>query len=150
MKIDYKLSQEPQHVIDDIDTLLKECWTATGHNDAGELEMLSRASIQLPTLLNGLGYYLAVAENEMDLAKDMKEYELSTRVENLLKSSDIAVNKATIEVENSDEYREVVKDYYESKKTYRLLKLKYDSVSKSFDGLRSRLSVIKNDIQRET
>lgn len=148
MKLEYYIEDEPQRVLDDINTILRECLSATGLNDAGELETLSRASVQLPALLNSLGYYLAIAEIEMDTAKDKMDYERDKRIEKLLHDTDLPYNKAEVAVKTSEQFRDIVRSYLKKKKTYRLLKLKYLDVDRSFEGQRSRLSVIKNDLRR--
>ena len=146
MKVDYNVTKEPQEVVSDIDETLREAWTAL--DKPHETDVLSKAVLELPTLLNGLGYYLSVAEAERDEAKDTLEYTRDKALLQILNSSKIAKNRAELEVVTSEEYRSHMEHLLSTKNDYRLLKNKYDAVSKSFEGMRSRLSIIKEDPRR--
>ena len=142
---DYNVTKSPTEIVASVDEVLLKAWSAL--DKPRELYELSRSILELPTLLNGLGYYLAMAESDMDKAKDVMEYEEKKAVEEELKVKGVAVNRATIKVSISDKQRKLVEDFFERKREYRVLKNKYDSTSKSFEGMRSRLSVIKKDVE---
>lgn len=161
LNINYKVRKEPQQIVEGIDTILKDCYLALDKEN--ELAVLSKAIVELPTLMNGLGYYLAEADANRDDAKDERDHYLDTEILKLMKDGHV-VNKehpeekmpiqglsktqAESTVKVSSDYRMKQVKYLEAERIYKRLNQKYKAVDKSFEGMRSRLSIIKQEQER--
>lgn len=133
-------------ILEDIDTLTKEAYATTGKPQ--EVEIKSRAVSDIPALMKGLGYYLADAELDAALAKDDLEYmKLKKEKEVIDGGKSVAVAERTAGTD--DELIQAKERLRKAQHNYKVLKLQYDSTDRQFEGWRSRLSVIKNDIRNE-
>lgn len=152
VKYNHRLS--PQETLNKIDVLLSKVIKAREANDGSEVEVTSKAVEDIAMLMGTLGYYVAEADADRDDRKDERDHYLIGAVIDYIKHnpdpetnkppSDTAASKAVMK---STPYREKQVNYLEAERIYKRLNKKYQSVSKAFDGMRSRLAVVKGDMK---
>lgn len=107
-------------------------------------ETLSALILRLALLYSDLGDLVTTAEFEMDSIKERYDYDVAKRTLELVEGG-LAVNRADLQAKQ--EYRQGFRDQLKAKNDYGMLKRKRESLERVLDATRSRLSLIKSDIQ---
>lgn len=115
-------------------------------------EMLSAIILRLSIKSSTLGELVTESENAMDRAESFYKHKIDTRTLDLRTETDSETGKkyavGVAEVLARVEVEEDKETYLERKRVYQTLKRKREDLEKVIDAARSRLSLIKGDIQR--
>lgn len=134
-------------ILNDIDSVVRDAYKAVKSDDGSEVQILSKAVVEIPILMNGLGFYVAEADSNVGDTKDERDHLLDTEVLQYMKTHETSKTEAESQIRVGENFRFKQTKYLEAERSYKRLKYKWVSVDKTMDGLRSRLSVIKRETE---
>lgn len=134
------MNKTAEQIVAEVDDLVRDVWNAWD-----DPETLSGLILKLSVLYAPLGNYLAQARDEERKMDTYIKYHFANHKRSHIEHGDsvaLAETKARTELENQ------YKDQDFAANRIDILKLKREDVEKLIDAARSRLSLIKGDIQR--
>lgn len=135
------MNKPSDQVVTEIDDILTVVW-----NSLDNPEELSRQLLRMTVLYAGIGNYLVEArDEERTLDRDYKGYIYQAQKKWRDQGK---VTVAEAEGQAFREHRTDLDTLNHAKKRVDILKLKREDVERNIDAIRSRLSLIKGDIQR--
>lgn len=134
-------AQSNEELLKSIEAKAREVWK---HKD--DPETLSKLLVDLSVLNWGLGQWLSDADDAERTLKTELDYQRAKIIKTLTGAGD-SIAKA--EVEATLNLQDKRKEYNEVKHGLELYKLRRKDTEKIMDALRSRLSLIKQDIRNE-
>lgn len=154
MKLTYTPELEPDQLVEELQALQSKCIQLSKTSNPAELEYLSVTLVSLPKKLGEFGWYLSEVESDLEEVKEDRDRIYDEEVMKLLRSTDpdtnktYAANKAEKIARLSDEYQGMQQEYLRVLRTQKTLKRKYEAYNKFFDGVRSRVGIIRADSER--
>lgn len=135
------MDKTPEQNVEQVDELVKQIYTQLDNP-----EYLSRSVLALSVLYAGLGNYLVEARDQervLDVAYKVEFGRVKLKYVKEGDSATIAESRARLDLVGFAE------NILAANKRVDILKLKREDVDKLIDAARSRLSLIKGDMQRQ-
>lgn len=145
--VNFNVRKDAQELLTEIDRVIADCYRAV-KTEADEPQTLSKALVEIPILLNGFGYWVAEADADVADSKDTRDHHLDTAVLHYMKTRETSKTEAESAMRITEDYRVKQLKYLEAERVAKRMKKKWDSLDKTFDGIRSRLSVVKSELER--